>query len=118
MIHNELLSRYSTEVQTKVANMLKVYDKCHVERHGQNYIVTTSWTLKSAYGDEEILDEFSKDDIYTKEEQMLNYVESFHEYPITYKGERDYRMLHAIHQRANRWDAKFKFDERGNIIEA
>lgn len=107
------LAKYTEEIQKEVRDTLKAYNECHIERHGTEYRVCVGWTLKAHYGDEEVLDTFTVDEIYTKEEQILNYMEVFHDYKITYKGKRDYKMVHEIE---GNWEAKFAFDENGNII--
>ena len=113
MKNNERLNKYSEKVQKEIIDTLKAYNECHVERHGTEYKVCVGWCLKAHYGDEEILDEFTADEIFTEDEKILNYMEVFHEYKITYKGKRDYKMIHEI---KGNWDARFAFDENKNII--
>lgn len=109
----ERLNKYSQDVQNEVKSTLKAYKECHIERHGTEYRVCVAWSLKSHYGDEEILDEFTADEIFTEDEKILNYMECFHDYKITYKGKRDYKMIHEIE---GNWNARFAFDENKNII--
>lgn len=109
----EKLNRYAAEVQEEIIKTLKAFDECHVERRGKKYVVCTGWCLKAVYGDEEVLDTFKADEIFTEDEKILNYMESFHDYKITYKGKRDYKMIQEI---KGNWDAKFAFDENKNIV--
>ena len=44
-------------------------------------------------------------------DEIINYVESFHSYPIDYKGKRDYYWIKNLSR-----DAKVKFDENGNLV--
>ena len=109
----EKLTKYTEEIQKEIIETLKCYDKCHVERIGTEYKVCVGYCLKDSYGDEEVLDEFTKDEIFTVEDQIINYMESFHEYHPLYKGKRNYRMINEI---GNDWSYKFKFDNEGNIV--
>lgn len=110
---NVKLTKYSEKVQEEIKDTLKIFNECHVERHGKEYKVCTGWCLKATYGDEEVLDTFTADEIFTEDERILNYIESFHSYPITYRGERNYKMIHEI---KGNWNARFAFDENKNII--
>lgn len=107
------LNKYNEKVQKEIIETLKAYNECHVERHGDEFKVCVGWCLKSHYGDEEILDEFKADELFDEDEQILNYMEVFHDYKITYKGKRDYKMIHEI---KGNWAARFAFDENKNII--
>ncbi|GHU36237.1 hypothetical protein FACS1894105_06250 [Clostridia bacterium] len=50
--------------------------------------------LCSRYPDDfKVIGDVSKDDIYTEDEQIVNYIEEFHDYPYNYRGKRDYDML-------------------------
>ena len=53
------LNKYNEKVQKEIIETLKAYNECHVERHGDEFKVCVGWCLKSHYGDEEILDEFT-----------------------------------------------------------
>lgn len=110
---NVKLAKYSEKVQEEIKDTLKIYDECHVERRGTEFVVCTGWCLKATYGDEEVLDTFTADEVFTEDERILNYIESFHSYPITYHGERNYKMIHEIE---GNWNARFAFDENKNII--
>lgn len=113
MKNDNRMNKYSEKVQNEIIETLKAYDECHVERHGTEYRVCTGWCLKAQYGDEEVLDTFKADDLFTEDDKIINYMESFHDYKITYKGKRDYKMIHEIE---GNWEARFAFDENGNIV--
>ena len=81
--------------------------------------------MKAQYaGDHEFIGNYKAEDIFTEDERMLNYMESFHEYPIQYRGRRDYSMLNKLNQMRREmtpdefWSIRFKFDETYNIVMA
>lgn len=113
MKNNENFKKYSKEVQEKIISTLKCYDECHVERWGTEFHVCTGWCLKATYGDEEVLDTFKKEDLFTEDEMIINYMESFHEYHPSYKGKTNYKMINEVDRN---WNARFAFDSEGNII--
>lgn len=50
--------------------------------------------LKASYAeDHEFIGTYKAKEVYTEPERTINYVESFHDYPIWYKGKRDYKWL-------------------------
>ena len=103
------------EVQEKVKKVLKAYDRVYVIFENGEYNVSVGIGIKKEYAsDHEFIGEYKVDEIYTKEERIINYVESFHEYPIQYKGKRDYAWLNSL----TSWDCKVKFDENGNLVSA
>lgn len=113
---NERLEKYSEEVQKKVRSVLSAYDECHIERHGSEYIVCTGWCLKNSYEDEEILDTFKKEEIFTEDEIIENYINSFHDYPINYKGKRNYQLMNMMDEsRRSGKELEGHLDEGGNF---
>ena len=59
--------------------------------------------IKADYAsDHKVYGYVNASDIYTADEQICNYIESFHNYPPQYKGARDYKML--------RWMAQMRID--------
>lgn len=110
-------------VQNEVKEILKAYSTCPVTYENGRY--SYSLCIKSEYApDHEFLGEYRAEDIYTEEERILNYIESFHDYPVQYKGERDYAMINEINKLRSEispeefWSIKFKFDDNGNIVRA
>lgn len=99
------------EVQEQVKEILKAYNSTLVTFENGKYQFG-GYCLKNTYAsDHEVVGEYKADDIFTKEERIINYVESFHSYPIAYKGKRDYYWIKNLS-----WDAKVKFDENGNLV--
>lgn len=100
-------------IQNEVKNLLKIYDKCFVTYENAAYHVSPSIAITASYAvDHEVIGTYTAKEIYTAEERIINYVESFHEFPIQYKGKRDYRWLNSL-----AWGSKVKL-ENGNLVNA
>lgn len=103
------------EIQAEIKDTLKAFDKCTVWFEYGAYHVELGCCLKSQYGaDLKYIGEYTKYEIFTDAERIINYVESFHDYPIEYKGDRDY--IGFIETLV--WGDKVKFDENGNLVKA
>lgn len=103
------------EVQEDAKKALRAYDRVYVIYEYGKYNVSVAIGLKSKYApDHKFIGEYKAEEIFTPEERIINYVESFHEYPIQYKGKRDYAWLKTL----TSWDDKVKFDENGNLVNA
>jgi hypothetical protein len=104
------------EVQNKITNTLKAYDKVFVIYEYGEYHVSVGVALKAIYADDhKVIGTYHADEIFTPEERAINYIESFHEFPPSYNGKRDYLMLNEV---GNDWSVKFKYDNDGNIVRA
>ena len=83
-------------IQNKVKNTLKAFNEVSVIFEYGEYTASTGHCLKAKYADDyKVFGTFYVDDIYTLDERTENYMESFHDYPIWYKGKRDYIELKA-----------------------
>ena len=81
-------------VKERVKNTLRSYSKVYIDFYWDEYHVTTSTMLCAKYpSDFKAIGEVDKDDIYTEDEQIINYIESFYDYPYNYKGKRDYDIM-------------------------
>lgn len=101
-------------VQTEIKNTLRAYDKVNVTFENGKYRVSTGTCLTKYYADDfKTIGTYTKEEIYTADEMIINYVESFRSYPVEYKGKRDYSIMHEMEIIG--WDAKIKFDANGNI---
>lgn len=99
------------EVQEDVKRALKAYDRAYVIFEYGEYHTSVGISLKSHYApDHEVIGEYKAREIFTEDERTINYVESFHDYPIWYKGNRDYRLFDGLG-----WDARFRLNNDGNI---
>lgn len=113
-MNNNMINNLPIDVQEKVKETLKAFDTVNVWFENGSYHVSTACCIKAVYSnDDKFIGTFSAKDIYTDNERIINYVETFHEYPIEYKGKRDYKMLSQI---GNDYTVKFTFDKDGNII--
>lgn len=100
-------------IQLKIRNTLKAYDR--VDVYYENGMYRFGLCIKKTYApDHEVIGTYYAKDIFTEEERIINYVEAFHDYPIQYKGKRDYAWLKTL----TSWDDKVKFDENGNLVNA
>ena len=108
------LNSLPINVQDQVKDTLKAYDHVNVWFSNGEYHVSSGCFIAAVYAsDDKFIGTFNAKDIYTDNERIINYVESFHDYPIEYKGKRDYKLLDSI---GNDYSVKFTFDENGNII--
>lgn len=102
------------EVQNKAKDVLKAYDRVYVTYENGAYNVSAGIALKASYAaDHKFIGDYKAKEIFTEEEQILNYMESFHEYHPRYNGHRDYRWLNTL-----TYEDTFKFDADGNIVKA
>ena len=102
-----------TSVQEKVKKDLLAYSETSVWFEYGEYHVSPAIVIKSEYAsDHEVIGTYTAKEVYTDEERIINYIETFHDYPIEYKVKRDYRMLNEI---GNDWSIKFKMVD-GNLI--
>ena len=95
----EDIERLPLETKNDVYETLKSYNEANIIFEDGKYKVTTWTGVYSTY---------SKDVLYSIEEQIINYMESFHEYHPLYKGKRNYEMLRSIE---GNWNAKFKLKD-------
>ncbi|MEG1495597.1 MAG: hypothetical protein RR406_04810 [Bacilli bacterium] len=89
----ELLKSLPMEVQEKIKTTLKAYDECIVKFEYGKYNVNVNYCLQSNYArDRKFIGEFTKNDIYSNRQQIINYIEEFKSFPIEYKGIKDYNL--------------------------
>ena len=87
------------EVQEQARDHLKAFDECLIIFEYGKYHVGGGACVKAEYApDHKVYGYIAANDIYTPEERICNYIESFNDYPIQYKGSRDYKMLQWLHQ--------------------
>lgn len=101
------------KVQEQVKEILMAYPSVSVTFENGEYHYGGD-CIKDTYADDyEVIGDYKDTDIFTEEERIINYVESFHDYPIAYKGKRDYKWLKSLRYD---YDIKVKFDENGNLV--
>lgn len=80
--------------QLKIKDTLRAYNSVDVYYENGEYHF--GLVIKKNYApDHEVIGTFYAKDIFTEEEMILNYVNEFQSYPITYKGKRDYSIFHT-----------------------
>ena len=108
------LNTLPVEVQNEVKDILKAYNEVNVTFEYGEYHVSPCISLKATYGeDHEFIGTYKAKEVYTEKERTINYVESFHDYPIWYKGKRDYRWLHNLTE-----TDMVAFDNNNNLVTA
>ena len=108
----ELFNTLPEEVKADVLSTLKSFNEVNVIFEYGKYHVSTGISIKCHYADDhKYIGCFKADEMFTEDERMLNYVEAFHEYPVQYRGKRDYQMIDSL-----QWGDKVKFDENHDII--
>ena len=86
-------------VQEEAKDTLRVYSEAYIRFYEGRYHVSTGIMICSHYpADFKVIGDVSKDDIYTPDEQTVNYIENFYDYPPGYKGSRDYNMLDYLRE--------------------
>ena len=100
------------DVQAEVKRVHRAYDECPVTYEYGRYNVGGGICIKKNYApDHESIGVYYADDVFTEEERIINYAESFHEYSPLYKGKRDYAMWRKV---GYDWNVKFKM-VNGNL---
>lgn len=100
------------DVQAEAKDTLECYDEVNVIYENGAFHVETCTCISASYAHDFIfLGVYKAVDVFTEEERILNYVNNFHDYPIQYKGYRDYHWLQTL-----TWDDKVTFDDKGNIV--
>lgn len=105
------LNTLPIETIKKVKEMLKAYDEVNVYFEDGTYHVSIGHCLRATYGqDFKNIETYKAKDVYTEQERILNYVNEFQEYPINYKGKRNYKDFSTGRREV------FKFDNNGDIV--
>lgn len=87
------LENYSQDVQALAKSLLRGYDTVYLTTDSDNYTeVSTSLMITATPRITNTVTIHAKD-VFTPEQQIINYVEEFHDYPIQYKGCRDHQTL-------------------------
>lgn len=82
------------EVQNKIKSTLRAYDKVNVVFENGCYNVSTGIVITATYApDHEFIGEYKAKEIFTEEQQIINYMESFLSFPINYKGQRNWEII-------------------------
>lgn len=105
------LNTLPSEVIEKVKSILRAYDEVNVIFEYGEYHVSAGLCIKATYGaDHEFIGTYKAKEVYTEEERILNYINSFQDYPIEYKGKRNYKDFQTGKREV------FKWDGNGNLV--
>lgn len=100
-----MIKNLPVEVVEEIKDILKAYNECNVVFENGKYHVRTFTCLQASYSDDyKVIGRFKKDEVFTKEEQELNYIEEFRSYP--------YPMTLKIKDGVNRWELIRQYKER------
>jgi len=81
-------------VREDVRKTLRAFSECYIRFHNGEYHVSTSIMLCANYpADYMVVGDVKASDVFTADERIINYIETFYDFPLGYKGERDYDML-------------------------
>lgn len=84
-------------VKQQAKDTLRAFNSVHITFSNGKYKVSTGIALLGHYPDDyKVIGDVAASDIYTSDEQIVNYIECFHDYPPQYKGSRDYDMLRYL----------------------
>lgn len=93
-ISKSQLNEFPSEVVDKALSTLRCYSEVMISYEYGDYHVSSSCCIKARYGsDHKVFGVVRQTDVYTEAERTQNYIECFHDYPIWYKGKRDYAAL-------------------------
>ena len=93
MTKNEIFQTLPLKAQSEISDTLKAYSKVDFYFRGCEFQVR-AFTILSATNDGYThLASFNKDDIFSEEEQIVNYVNSFRSFPIEYNGNKNWKEL-------------------------
>lgn len=81
-------------IQKQVKNTLRAYNNCLVVFENDRYSVGGGVMIKAHYADDhEVIGNYRANEVFTETERTENYINQFHDYPMNYKGDRDYRLI-------------------------
>lgn len=90
-------SELPERVQGQCREMLKAYDSVNVSFENGSIQASTGTCIRSKYpADREVWGRYRAKDVFTESEQIINYVECFHSYPLKYKGRKDWGLIAAL----------------------
>lgn len=85
------------DVQQEVKETLKAYSRVFITYEQGGYKVTTGLAVKAQYADDhQQIGVVEQETVYTPQERLENYIETFHDYPSNYTGPRDYASLRTL----------------------
>lgn len=90
----QVFKKLPKEVKEKIRYTLRAYDEAHVTYENGSYKVSVGVALTATYApDFKVIGTITAKEVYTDDERIENYINVFQDYPIEYKGKRDYKTL-------------------------
>lgn len=104
------------EIQNEIRETLKCYDEVNVIFENGEYKVRMGYMLQREYSsDFKIIGEFKANEVFSDNERIVNYIESFMGYPIEYKGVKDWDLIKKLGDLRNEGkNINIILDENGN----
>lgn len=113
-MNTETIKQFPVKVQEEILDVLKGWSSVNVSFSNGKYHVSPDSMICATYApDHKVFGEFFQKDIYTEEERVLNYLETFHDYPYpcSFKGNGPKgRELDNLP-----WGTKFQYNADGDI---
>jgi hypothetical protein len=86
-------------IQQEIKEILRAFDDVNVVFENGRYNVSVGIALTNFYDkDRKFIGTYKAVDIYTEEERIVNYIEEFLDYPIFYKGNRDWKIINQLEE--------------------
>lgn len=118
MMNRTDINQLPQEVQNRIKSTLHVYDKAYVVYENGEYHVSSGVCLKAEYAaDHKVIGTYTAEEIFTENERIENYINAFNEYPVNYKGKRDYKMLRQMQEREWNDDRTAYKEWQGKLID-
>lgn len=118
MMNRTNFNELPQDVQNKIKATLHVYDKAHVVYEYGEYHVSSGICLKAEYAaDHKFIGTYTAEELFTEEERIENYINTFNDYPANYKGKRDYQMLKKMQNRQFNEDHTEYTEWQGKLID-
>lgn len=96
---NTEFNKLPIQIQDEVKSTLSAYGECTVIFENGSFRVSTGTVIKDSYSnDYKVIGRYLKQDIFSKKEQIINYIENFHDYPINWKGNRNYQLMKRMQE--------------------
>lgn len=100
------------EVQEQAKSVLRAFPRVHITFEYGKYHVSSGIALLASYPEDfKVIGDYTDKEIFTEDERTLNYINSFHDYPIWYKGKRDYRWLNSL-----TWNDTVTFNSEHELV--
>jgi len=90
------LNELPQSTQDEVMRTLCAYGKVSVVwKPNVGFVCQTFTVISNSDNGEVFIAEFNKDEVFTEAEQIVNYVNTFRDYPIAYSGKKDWAAIHT-----------------------